>query len=79
MSKTYNLAFCTVVFLDHLHVRVIGKAVLTDGWKVSGLPTGAVEVVLDLWCSHGVCGEQRLAISIEVDTAGGGVCGWSTT
>lgn len=58
MSKTYNLAFCAVVFLDHLHVRVFGKTVFTDGWEVRGLPAGAVEVVLDLWCRHGVWREQ---------------------
>lgn len=51
---TYNLAFCAVVLLDHLHVWVLGETVLADGGEVSGLPPGAVEVLFDLCGWHSV-------------------------
>lgn len=40
--RTYNLAFGAVVLLQHLHVRVLGEAVLTHGWEIRRLPPGAV-------------------------------------
>lgn len=82
MSKTYNLAFCAVVFLDHLHVGVFGETVFADGWEVGGLPTGAVEVVLDLWCRHDVCGEQdeiSEKMILRWPCGGVAVCGWHCT
>jgi hypothetical protein len=47
-DRTYHLAFSTIVLLQHLHVRVFGKAVLADGREIGRLPTGSVEILLDL-------------------------------
>lgn len=36
---TYQLAFRTVVFLDHLDVGILGQTRLTDGREVCRLPS----------------------------------------
>jgi hypothetical protein len=38
----------SMIIFKHLHVRVIGEAVLADGREVGSLPAGAVEILLDL-------------------------------
>lgn len=47
-KKTYDLALCAMIFLDHLHVWIFGKAVLTNGGKVCRLPAGSIQIMLDL-------------------------------
>ena len=47
-SNTYDLAFCAMVFFDHLHIRVLGQTTLTNRGEVRGLPSGAVQVMFDL-------------------------------
>jgi hypothetical protein len=51
-GDTYDLAFGSVVLLQHLHVRVVREAAFTDGWKISRLPPGPVEVLFDLRRRH---------------------------
>jgi hypothetical protein len=40
--RTHNFTFSTMVLLEHLNVRIVGKAVLADGREVSGLPARPV-------------------------------------
>jgi hypothetical protein len=47
-----------MVILKHLHVGVVGQAVLADRGEIGGLPARAVEILLDLR-RHGV-GVQQL-------------------
>ena len=42
-----------MVFLQHLHVWVIREAIFANGWEVRTLPTGAVQILLDLRGRHG--------------------------
>jgi hypothetical protein len=37
-----------MVFLNHLHIWVFGKAVLADGRKVGGLPSRAIQIMFNL-------------------------------
>lgn len=41
-----------MVFLEHLHVRVLREAILTHGGKVGSFPSGAVDILFDLWGGH---------------------------
>lgn len=50
--SAYNLAFCAMVFLEHLNVRIVGQAVLAHGGEVGGLPSGPVQILLNLWRGH---------------------------
>jgi hypothetical protein len=43
-----NLAFGIIIRLDHLNVWIVGETVLADRGEVGGLPTGAIEILLDL-------------------------------
>lgn len=43
-----NLAFGIIIRLDHLNVWIVGETVFADRGEVGGLPTGAVEILLDL-------------------------------
>jgi hypothetical protein len=43
-----NLAFSIIIRLDHLNVWIVGETVFADGGEVGGLPTGTVEILLDL-------------------------------
>jgi hypothetical protein len=57
---TGKRTFCSVVILQHLDVGVVREAVLADGGEVGRLPTGAVEVLLDLRRHGAGCGVQKL-------------------
>lgn len=47
-GSSANLAFFSVVLLDHLDVWVLREAILADRGEVRGFPTRAVEILLDL-------------------------------
>jgi len=69
-KETYNLAFGAIVFFQHLHIRVFGKAVFTDRGEVCGFPAGAIEILLDLGRHRG---QSFLSCSFwteEVDASG---------
>lgn len=54
----------SMIIFKHLHVRVIGEAVLADGREVGSLPSGAVEILLDLRRHYGVEMRKRYALSL---------------
>jgi hypothetical protein len=43
-----NLAFGIIICFDHLNVWIVRETVFADRGEVGGLPTGAVEILLDL-------------------------------
>jgi hypothetical protein len=40
--------YCTVIFLQHLHIRVIWQTFLADGRKVGSFPSTPVQILLNL-------------------------------
>lgn len=64
-SKTYNLALCAVVLFQHLYVGVFRKTVLAYRWEVCGLPTRAVEIMLNLGRHGGWVYFDKLKIAKE--------------
>lgn len=48
-GSSTNFAFFAIILLDHLYERIVGEAVFTHGWEVSGFPAGAIEILFDLW------------------------------
>jgi hypothetical protein len=48
VRPTAYLALGAMILLEHLHVWVVGEAVLAYARHVGGLPSRAVEIVFDL-------------------------------
>jgi hypothetical protein len=46
---TYQFAFSSIVFFEHLHVGIFWQTIFAYGRKVCGLPSRAIQILLDLW------------------------------
>jgi hypothetical protein len=66
-----DLAFGSVIFLQHLNVRVVGEAVFAAGREICGFPPRTVEILFDLGWRHdggSVGGVRKVVMRDIVET-----------